>query len=119
MVRFSGRRLRESRERRGLTQDQLADTLGVKRSLYAHWEQERLEPKVGHLGILAELLDVPIGAFFEGDHEGTLTEAEEAELRRILHRASDEQRRLFLRMLRAAVGFRLPDEEAALLPAAS
>ncbi len=117
MLRFSGQKLRDIRERSGMTQEQVADAVGVKRSLYAHWEQDRLEPKVAHLALLAEVLGAPVGKFFEGDHAETLTEAEERELRMILDRASEEQKQLFIRMLRAAVSFRFPDEEAACLVA--
>ncbi len=118
MVRFSGERLRRVRESAGMTQEQLAEAIGVSRNQISAWENE-YRP-LGHMDLaaLAEVLKAPVSAFFEGEST-SLTEAERAELQAILSRASAEQRRMFLKMLRAAVGFRLPDEEVALLPAAS
>lgn len=118
MVRFSGDRLREIRETAGITQEELAEAVATSRSLVAAWERNRRQPTSGDLAVLSEVLHVPVSAFFEGD-SSLLDDAEKAELEAILSRASKDQRRLFLRMLRAAVGFSLPDEEAAVLPAAS
>lgn len=116
MVRFSGERLREIREAVGMTQEELADAVATSRSLIAAWERNRRQPTSGDLAAISEVLHVPVASFFVGE-ASQLDETEKAELEAILSRASKDQRRLFIRMLRAAVGFRLPDEEAAALAA--
>lgn len=53
-------RLRESRHAAGLTQEQLADRLGLTRSAVGQWESDKLQtcPSTEHLLSLAEQLDV-------------------------------------------------------------
>ena len=51
-------RLRETRERRGLTQAKLAALMGVTRPLIAQWETDFRHPSIATLKRLAEILDV-------------------------------------------------------------
>jgi transcriptional regulator with XRE-family HTH domain len=59
---FPGR-LRELRERAGLTQEQLADRAGVKRDAVARWESGRREPGWSSVLALADALGVTPDAF--------------------------------------------------------
>jgi len=51
--------VRQYRQNEGLTQDELADAIGVTRTLVAHFEQGRLHPDAGALGAMCEYLEIP------------------------------------------------------------
>lgn len=53
-----GNRIKRAREQAGLTQDKLADLIGVSREAIARWETGDTEPKLKHLIALAEQLKV-------------------------------------------------------------
>ena len=58
-----GPRLRELREGSGLTQDQLAEKVGVKRDAVARWEAGKREPGWSNVLALATALAVDVAAF--------------------------------------------------------
>ena len=62
--RISGFRLREVRERRGYTQQELAFALHVTPSLLRHWEKSRATPTVAQIEQLARALDVKPAALW-------------------------------------------------------
>lgn len=49
-------KIRELRERRGLSQSQLADMLGVSRPTVIYWEQGKSMPHVKYIKSLASIL---------------------------------------------------------------
>ncbi|AET70771.1 putative transcriptional regulator [Desulfosporosinus orientis DSM 765] len=53
-----GKLLSELRNRRGLTQDQVADALGVKRPRYNSWENDIAKPDIQMLKKIAEFHNV-------------------------------------------------------------
>ena len=53
-----GNRIRAAREQKDLTQDKLADLLGVSRTAVARWENGDIEPKLKNLIALAKVLHV-------------------------------------------------------------
>jgi transcriptional regulator with XRE-family HTH domain len=61
---FAGR-LRELREAAGLTQEQLAERVGVKREAIARWEANRREPGWSNVVALARALGVNCLAFLQ------------------------------------------------------
>jgi transcriptional regulator with XRE-family HTH domain len=61
---FAGR-LRELREQKGLTQDQLATLAGVKRDAVGRWESGRREPAWSNVVALCRALSVGADAFLE------------------------------------------------------
>jgi transcriptional regulator with XRE-family HTH domain len=58
-----GSRLRELREKAGLTQTQLADVAGVRRGAIARWERGDREPGWSNILALANALGVSCEAF--------------------------------------------------------
>jgi transcriptional regulator with XRE-family HTH domain len=58
-----GGRLRELREAAELTQQELADKVGVKREAIARWEGGKREPSWGYVLALASALGVECTAF--------------------------------------------------------
>lgn len=57
---WNARTLRTLRERRGLTQQQVADLVGVHRVTIVKIENEKLKPGVDLLESLAKVLRVPV-----------------------------------------------------------
>lgn len=60
-----GDRIRILRSGRALTQQAVAEALGVSRSAVAMWEKDEREPDLETLARLAKLLDVPLSALVE------------------------------------------------------
>ena len=57
-------RLVQLRKKRGLTQQQIADEIGVNRGSYSNWEKGKREPSFENLIKLADLLDVSLDWLF-------------------------------------------------------
>lgn len=53
-------RLVQLRKKRGLTQQQIADEIGVNRGSYSNWEKGKREPSFENLSMLACIFDVSI-----------------------------------------------------------
>lgn len=60
-------RLAEIRKKRGLTQVQLAERIGVEQPTVQRWEKGKREPDLGQLHTLAGALGVTVGELIEGD----------------------------------------------------
>lgn len=59
-----GDRITHLRERNGLTQEELANKLGISRSALSHYEKNRREPDYQILNDLADLFEVSIDYLF-------------------------------------------------------
>lgn len=59
-----GPRLREAREKAGLTQEELAELVQVALQTVKDWEKGRKCPMLERVPLLAEILGVPAGSFF-------------------------------------------------------
>lgn len=64
-----GEKLKDARKQASLSQEQLAEKLGVSRSAVAKWETDNGIPDVGNLKVIAQLLDVSIDYLLD-DSEG-------------------------------------------------
>ena len=53
-----GKRIRLAREHAGLTQEKLAETIGVSRTAISRWESGEIDPTIEHLIHLALTLNV-------------------------------------------------------------
>jgi DNA-binding XRE family transcriptional regulator len=62
-------RIAELRKGRGLTQEALADELGVKKAAVSHWETGQGRPEAIKLPDLASLLGTTVDDLIEGDSE--------------------------------------------------
>lgn len=65
-----GDRLRRSREKRGLSQSELARLAGLQPSAVAHFEAERRKPSFDNVRALSQALDVSAD-YILGSNEGT------------------------------------------------
>jgi len=72
-------RLREARKNAKLTQEALANLIGVKRSVISKYENGTIEPSLSQLKKIAAALDVPVAQL-----EGYATDSEEKMYRALL-----------------------------------
>ncbi len=59
-----GKRIREARQVKGLSQEQLGEMLGVSFQAVSTWETGKFIPDSGHLPALSEVLDLSLDALF-------------------------------------------------------
>lgn len=53
-------KLREERKKRGMTQQEVADKIGINRGSYSNWENGKREPTLDNIIKLANILDVTV-----------------------------------------------------------
>lgn len=58
------KKLKVLRKKKGLTQQQIADEIGVNRGSYSNWEKGKREPSFKNLVKLADLLEVSLDSLF-------------------------------------------------------
>jgi transcriptional regulator with XRE-family HTH domain len=85
--RYVGARIRERRIMLGLTQQQLADLIGVTYQQAHKYERGINRVSAGRLFEIAKVLSVPIGYFYEGLSEGSEPKAPTARERMMLELA--------------------------------
>ncbi|MGE0494382.1 MAG: helix-turn-helix domain-containing protein [Vulcanimicrobiota bacterium] len=64
-----GRTISDLRKKKGLTQVELAEKLGVHQSHITRWESDRVRPRQSTLANLAEVLDCSIEELLVGGKE--------------------------------------------------
>ena len=64
-----GKRLKEYRNRLGITQDDLAEKLYVSRQTVSAWENDKTYPDIHSLLMLSDLFDVSLDTLVKGDIE--------------------------------------------------
>jgi transcriptional regulator with XRE-family HTH domain len=79
--RHLGKRLRQRRRTLGLTQQQIAEAVGVRFQQIQKYECGANRISAARLWLLAKALEAPVGAFFDGI-EGEAEAAEEDEQKR-------------------------------------
>jgi transcriptional regulator with XRE-family HTH domain len=102
-----GKRIRDVRRQRGLTQEELADAVGVSRSAVAQWETGRAGQVIGNLTRISEILDVSVEFLASGDDKVTsaeISQGDELALMRLYRQCAPEDRQLLLRTARRLVG---------------
>lgn len=98
-----GRRIREVRQARGWTQDQLAVAVDVSRSAVAQWETGRAGQLTANLTRIAAVLDVGVEFLMHGSHRQAGEEirlGDEIALLRLYRECMPEDRQMVLRLLR-------------------
>lgn len=97
----SGQRIRAARIARGITQQNLAEAIGVSRSAVAQWETGRAGQLGSNLSRIAAVLGVPAGQLLEGDAPDGTIEAEngtEIGLLRLFRDLTEDDQALLLRV---------------------
>lgn len=67
-IMFSGKRLRQKRIEKGMTQAEIADIIRINRSSYNSWESGRAKPNKKNLSALASILGVS-DTYFESEYD--------------------------------------------------
>ena len=70
-----GERIRQGREAKGLTQEELAEAVGVSRQAVSKWEGDLSRPAAGKLVLLSEILGIPKDAWQAMDAEEAAAQA--------------------------------------------
>jgi transcriptional regulator with XRE-family HTH domain len=94
-----GVRIRSTRRERGLTQDELADQVGVSRSAVAQWETGRAGQVTANLSRIADVLAVNVEYLMFGDDKRAAGEAgqgDELALLRLYRECDPEDQRMLL-----------------------
>lgn len=71
-------KLKELRAARGISQQELAELVGVSRQTISKWENEVVQPSVDNLMRLSQVLQLPLEAFLRDDWEPPKQQAVEA-----------------------------------------
>ena|SRR5699024_3482287 len=71
LVRYVGLKIKEYRKKRGLTQRELADKVGLKHNTISTYESGRNAPEQNMIYGIANALGVYVDAFFPKDHGQT------------------------------------------------
>lgn len=95
----TGERIREARRARGLTQQDLADAVGVSRSAVAQWETQRAGQIQANLTRIAAVLGVSLGFLLEGEEadEALARDTAELSMLRLFRECTDEDRHVLLK----------------------
>ena len=101
-----GARIREVRQERGWTQEQLAQAVRVSRSAVAQWETGRAGQVTGNLTRIAACLEVGVEHLMYGNNKHAAAEVrqgDELALVRLYRECSAEDRQTILRLVRRLV----------------
>lgn len=69
-----GKRIKQARELKGLTQESLAEMVGVSRTAIARWESGDIDPTVDHLIRMSNSLGVDISYLLGADNKSQMIE---------------------------------------------
>jgi len=79
MVQSLGRRISELRKKKGITQDQLAEEMGVSSQAVSKWENDISCPDIGLLPQLADYFGITLDELMRGDREKEVQVVPESE----------------------------------------
>lgn len=79
MVQSLGKRISEFRKKKGITQDQLAEEMGVSSQAVSKWENDISCPDIGLLPQLADFFGVSLDELMRGDREKEVQVVPESE----------------------------------------
>ena len=102
-----GERIRLARQARGLTQEQLAEAVGVTRSAVAQWETGRAGQITGNLTRIASVLGAGVEHLMFGDDKSASQRAargDELAMLRLYRACAPADQQLLLRTARRLVG---------------
>jgi len=97
-----GRRIKELRKRRGLTQEALAEQVEISPQYLSRLEVGLQSPSIETLAKLAQALDVDFSELCDAGHQGTLKDLHHT-LRTLISEADEQKLRLVVKVVRAMV----------------
>ena len=87
-----GEKIKEKRQALGMSQEYLAEQLGISRQAVSKWEMNKSQPTMANLRELAKIFQVDLN-YFVGDKEESVTPGEE------------KKESIFWSLLQGAIGF--------------
>jgi transcriptional regulator with XRE-family HTH domain len=105
-----GARIRDTRRKRGWTQDALADAVGVTRSAVAQWETGRAGQLTPNLTRIADVLGVGVEFLMFGEDKRAQMQtksADELAMLRLYRECAPEDRQILLRTARRLAAVRV------------
>jgi transcriptional regulator with XRE-family HTH domain len=109
-----GNRVKAGRRERGLTQEDLAERVGVSRSAVAQWETGRTGQITGNLSRIAEALDLNVEYLMYGIDKRAPSQAhqgDELAMLRLYRECTPEDRQILLRTARRLARRDIPPTE--------
>lgn len=95
-----GKNIRSLRERRGLTQDELAALLSVSQKTVSSWEIDRTEPKMGMIERICMVLNCQKTDIIENTNYAIQLSSIESEIMDITFKLTDENKKVLLKQAR-------------------
>ena len=81
---IAGKNLKYLRKQKGLTQEEMAEKLGIKRSLIGAYEEERAEPRLEVLQTLSEMYEITLEELlFKNIADGKMAYIEKRQVRKL------------------------------------
>lgn len=95
-----GKNIKELRIEKGMTQQELANEIGVSQGAVFFWEKEINEPTAGYLMKMAKLFDVSVDELLSFENGKEIKLSKETQILEYFNKLNDEQQDLLLRLLR-------------------
>lgn len=96
-----GRRIRDLRKKRGLTQEQLAEAASVDVKYLGNIERGRENPTIGILEKLAKTLSVKLHQILDFEHETQGKTTLKKGIVQVLNQCNEKELRIILRLVRS------------------
>ncbi len=77
-----GNRIKKYRERKGLSQEELADKVYVSRQTVSNWENNKSYPDINSLKLLTSIFNVSLDEFIKGDIEEMKRRINESDIKK-------------------------------------
>jgi XRE family aerobic/anaerobic benzoate catabolism transcriptional regulator len=98
-----GKRIEALRRKKGLTQEKLAEQVGLSMKHIGEIERGRVNPTLASLAGISKALEISLMDLFDFEHERLTAAQIRVELDRMVKGATDEECRTLYRILKAVV----------------
>lgn len=92
-----GARIKSFRKAKGLSQEQLAELVGIEQKHVSRLEVGTSYPTIDRLEKIAVALDVPMGSFFDAANQATYYEEKAKKLELMMRELDEDYRRIILK----------------------
>lgn len=106
-----GNLIKSNREKRNLSQEYMADRLGITARAYQNYEYGNREPKLATLRTIAEILEIPVAHLLDERHVRNELNEADVSLNKISRKLDSIQSQLFAHIVRSSERFSGEDPE--------
>lgn len=100
-----GNLIKSNREKRNLSQEYMADRLGITARAYQNYEYGSREPRLGTLKAIAEILGIPVGRLIDEHYIQNESNVADVSLSKISSKLDSIQSQLFAHIVRSSERF--------------